>query len=64
MPAPVVVSGMPQPPPPDFTRLGDARIFIDRMAYADLAAWHAAAGRLRADDPLPLIEVGTFPSGR
>jgi len=57
MPAPVVVSGMPQPPPPDFTRLGDARIFIDRMAYADLAAWHAAAGRLRADDPLPLIEV-------
>ena len=41
----------------DFSQLGDARIFIDRTAYADLDFWHAAAARLRANDPLPLIEV-------
>ena len=59
-PRPWFVSGMSQPPAPDFTRLGDARIFIDRMAYADLAAWHAAAARLRADDPLPLVDVAGY----
>src|SRR5689334_13591083 len=42
---------------PDFSALGDARIFIDPTAYADLPAWHAAASRLRQNDPLPLIEV-------
>jgi cytochrome P450 len=42
---------------PDITHLGDERIFIDRMAYADLEAWHAAAERLRKNDPLPLVEV-------
>lgn len=41
----------------DFSHLGDARIFIDRLAYADLDAWHASAARLRESDPLPLIEV-------
>jgi cytochrome P450 len=41
----------------DFSALGDARIFIDRTAYADLDFWHAAASRLRRTDPLPLIEV-------
>ena len=44
-------------PDPDFSRLGDARIFIDRTAYADQAAWHASAERLRKTDPLPLIDV-------
>lgn len=44
-------------PAPDFARLGDARIFVDRTAYADPAAWHAAAARLRAHDPLPLVDV-------
>jgi len=42
---------------PDMQRLGDARIFIDRMAYADLESWHAAAARLRKSNPLPLVEV-------
>lgn len=41
----------------DFSHLGDARIFIDPTAYADQQFWHAAAARLRARDPLPLIEV-------
>jgi len=41
----------------DFSRLGDARIFVDRTAYADLDAWHAAAERLRQRDPLPRVEV-------
>ena len=41
----------------DFSRLGDARIFVDRTAYADLDAWHAAAVRLRKRDPLPRVEV-------
>ncbi|HYV57519.1 MAG TPA: cytochrome P450 [Candidatus Nitrosopolaris sp.] len=41
----------------DFSRLGDARIFVDRTAYADLDAWHAAAARLRKRDPLPRVEV-------
>jgi hypothetical protein len=47
-------------PDPDFSRLGDARIFIDRTAYADQAAWHASAERLRKTDPLPLIDVEGF----
>ena len=42
---------------PDFGHLGDARIFIDRTAYADQPAWHAAAERLRTTNPLPLIDV-------
>jgi cytochrome P450 len=41
----------------DFSHLGDARIFIDRLAYGDPAAWHAAAARLRESDPLPRIDV-------
>ena len=41
----------------DFSRLGDARIFVDRTAYADLDAWQAAAERLRQRDPLPRVEV-------
>jgi len=44
----------------EFDHLGDARIFIDRLAYADLAGWHAAAARLRVHDPLPLIEVDGY----
>ena len=43
-----------------FERLGDARIFVDRTAYADLDFWHAAAARLRASDPLPRIEVDGY----
>ncbi len=46
--------------PTDLSRLGDARIFVDGRAYADLDAWHAAAARLRQADPLPLIEVEGF----
>ncbi len=45
---------------PDLSRLGDARIFIDRAAYADPDAWHAAAERLRRHDPLPLVAVDGF----
>jgi cytochrome P450 len=48
---------MAQATPLDFSVLGDARIFIDRAAYADLDFWHVAAARLRASDPLPLIDV-------
>jgi cytochrome P450 len=48
---------MAEATPPDFSVLGDARIFIDRTAYADLDFWHAAAARLRARDPLPLVAV-------
>jgi cytochrome P450 len=44
----------------DLSSLGDARIFIDGKAYASLDLWHAAAARLRAHDPLPLIEVEGF----
>lgn len=44
----------------DFSALGDARIFIDPTAYADLDFWHAAAARLRANDPLPLVDVEGF----
>jgi cytochrome P450 len=43
-----------------FGHLGDARIFIDRLAYADLDGWHASAERLRRNDPLPRIEVEGF----
>lgn len=46
--------------PADLSRLGDARIFVDGKAYADLALWHAAAARLRAHDPLPLVDVDGF----
>ena len=46
--------------PDDLSPLGDARIFIDPAAYADLEFWHAAASRLRTHDPLPLIEVEGF----
>jgi len=45
---------------PDMSHLGDARIFVDRTAYADLDRWHAAAARLREHDPLPLVEVEGF----
>jgi cytochrome P450 len=45
---------------PDFSRLGDARIFVDRMAYADPDTWHACAERLRKRDPLPLVEVDGY----
>ncbi len=41
----------------ELDRLGDARIFIDRLAYADPAYWHSAAARLRRDDPLPRVDV-------
>ena len=44
----------PSPLNPDFDHLGDARIFVDKTAYADLDFWHAAASRLRRNDPLPL----------
>ncbi len=44
----------------DLSRLGDARIFVDRHAYADIDLWHAAAARLRRHDPLPLVEVEGF----
>lgn len=44
----------------DLSPLGDARIFVDGKAYADLDAWHAAAARLRKNDPLPLVEVEGF----
>ena len=43
-----------------FGHLGDARIFIDRTAYADLDAWHASAEHLRKTDPLPLIAVDGY----
>lgn len=46
--------------PSDFSPLGDARIFVDGKAYADLDRWHAAAARLRASNPLPLVEVEGF----
>jgi cytochrome P450 len=48
------------PPPtalPALIDLGDARIFIDRTAYADPSFWHTAAARLRRHDPLPLVDV-------
>jgi len=45
---------------PDFSGLGDARIFVDPAAYAKPDRWHAAAARLRKSDPLPLIEVDGY----
>ena len=36
------------------------RIFVDPYAYADLGAWHAAASRLRRDDPVHRIEAAGF----
>ena len=44
----------------DLSALGDAAIFVDREAYADLDRWHASAERLRRKDPLPLVEVEGF----
>lgn len=46
--------------PSDLSRLGDARIFVDGKAYADPDRWHAAASRLRRNDPLPLVDVEGF----
>jgi cytochrome P450 len=46
--------------PQDLFALGDARIFIDRTAYADPELWHAAAARLRRHDPLPLVDVDGY----
>jgi len=48
----------------DLSHLGDERIFIDGAAYADLEGWHAAAARLRRDNPLPRVEVEGFPPFR
>lgn len=45
---------------PDLTGVGDAGIFVDRHAYADLERWHAAAERLRRHDPLPLVAVDGY----
>ncbi len=44
----------------DLAKLGDAGIFVDPYAYADLDSWHAAAARLRAKDPLPLVELEEY----
>jgi cytochrome P450 len=44
----------------DPARPGDEQIFVDPRAYADLDAWHAAAARLRASDPLPLVRCEGF----
>jgi cytochrome P450 len=38
----------------------DALVFVDPQAYADPARWHAATARLRASDPLPLVEADGF----
>ena len=45
---------------PDVSHLGDRRIFVDAGAYANLEEWHHCAARLRATDPLPLVEVEGF----
>jgi cytochrome P450 len=37
--------------------MSDSLIFVQPQTYADPAKWHAAAARLRRDNPLPLIEV-------
>lgn len=50
--------------PPDLSRLGDERIFLDPDAYADPAAWHAAAERLRRTDPLPRVAAPGYRSFR
>lgn len=52
--------GVTGPAPADLSHLGDARIFVDGKAYGDLASWHAAAARLRKDDPLPRVELEGF----
>jgi len=44
----------------DFSNLGDERIFVEPEAYADQKAWHAAAERLRRNDPLVLVEAKGF----
>jgi cytochrome P450 len=36
------------------------RIFLDPQAYADPAAWHAVAERLRREDPVHLIQAEGF----
>ena len=37
-----------------------ARIFFDPRCYADLDGWHAAAQRLRREDPVHLVEAPGF----
>ena len=44
----------------DLSSLGDERIFVDPHAYADLDSWHAAAERLRGNDPLLITSMRSF----
>jgi len=44
----------------DLAKLGDAGIFVDPRAYGRLDSWHASAARLRANDPLPLVELDEY----
>jgi hypothetical protein len=44
----------------DLAKLGDAGMFVDPYAYADLDSWHAAAARLRANDLLPFVELEEY----
>ena len=37
--------------------MSDSLIFVQPQTYADPAKWHAAAARLRRDNPLPLVEI-------
>jgi cytochrome P450 len=39
---------------------GAGRIFVDPQRYADLEAWHAAACRLRREDPIHRVEAEGF----
>ena len=39
---------------------GAGAIFVASAAYTDLAAWHAAAGRLRREDPVHRVDVPGF----
>src|ERR1700753_4342301 len=36
-------------------------IFADPVAYADPVAWHAAAARIRAEEPILRVDVPDFP---
>jgi cytochrome P450 len=46
----------------DLSHLGDERIFVDPRLYADREVWHAAAARLRRDNPFPHVAVeGSVP---
>jgi len=40
--------------------VGPGRIFVDPQAYADPAAWHAVAARLRREDPVHRVEAEGF----